>query len=115
MYNFAHMTKPDGKISGILGAIILHLIAAIIFMAVKIGTLNVDKRTREYHIALEEIPEPEKKVPLQEQQGTSIEKIFRGDQEILNIARNIANQPDMKINPSDYIDKVKEELIAAGK
>lgn len=109
------MTKPDGKIAGILGAIILHLIAAIIFMAVKIGTLNVDKHTREYQIALEDISEPEKKVPVPEQQGTSIEKIFSGDQEILNIARNIANRPDVKINPSDYIDKVKEELIAAGK
>ena len=52
------MTKPDGKIAGILGAIILHLIAAIIFMAVKIGTLNVDKRTREYQIALEDISIP---------------------------------------------------------
>ncbi len=110
------MTKPDGKIAGILGAIIIHLIAGIIFMLVKIGNLNVDKRTREYQIALEEIPEPEKKVPLQDQQqGTSVEKIFREDPEILNIARNIANQPDVKINKSDYIDKVKEELIAAGK
>jgi hypothetical protein len=109
------MIKIDGKIAGILGAIILHLIAAIIFMVVKIGELNVDKRTKEYQIALEEIPVPEKKVTVEDQQGTSIEKIFKGDQEILNIARNIANQPDVKINRSDYIDKVKEELIAAGK
>jgi TonB family protein len=109
------MTKPDGKIAGILGAIIFHLIAAIIFMIVKIGTLKVDEYKKEYQIALEAISEPEKKVPVTEQPGTSIEKIFRGDQEILNIARNVANQPDVKINPSDYIDKVKEELIAAGK
>jgi len=32
----------------------------------------------------------------------------------LNIARNIANQPDVKINAEDYIDKVKEEMIKNG-
>ncbi len=109
------MNKIEGKIAGILGAVILHLIAAIIFMLVQIGTLKIDERTKEYQIALEDNSEPEKKVIIQEQQGTSIEKIFKGDQEILDIARNIANQPDVKINPSDYIDKVKEELISAGK
>ena len=30
---------------------------------------------------------------------------------MLNIARNLANKPDEKINPADYIDNVKEELI----
>jgi TonB family protein len=109
------MKKSEGKIAGILGAVIIHLVAAIIFMLVQIGTLKMDERTKEYQIALEDNSEPVKKVNITEQQGTSIEKIFRGDQEILNIARNIANQPDVKINPADYIDKVKEELIEAGK
>jgi hypothetical protein len=109
------MIKSDGKTAGIFGAIILHLVAAIIFMIVKIGTLNVDKHQKEYQIALEDISEPEKKAAVTDLQGTSVEKIFRSDQEILNIARNISNQPDVKINASDYIDKVKEELIAAGK
>jgi hypothetical protein len=34
---------------------------------------------------------------------------------MLNIARNLANQPDVKINAEDYIDKVKDELIESGK
>jgi TonB family protein len=109
------MIKSQGKIAGILGAVIIHLIAAIIFMLVQIGTLKMSERSKEYQIALEDNSEPVKKVTVTDQQGTSIEKIFRGDQEILNIARNIANQPDVKINPADYIDKVKEELIEAGK
>lgn len=34
---------------------------------------------------------------------------------MLNIARNLANKSEEKINASDYIDKVKEELIKSGK
>ena len=34
---------------------------------------------------------------------------------MLNIARNLANKSEEKINPSDYIDKVKDELIKEGK
>jgi hypothetical protein len=109
------MRKNEGKIAGILGAIIFHLLAGIIFMVVQIGTLNINQYAREYQIALEEVPVPEnKEIPL-DIRGTSIERIFQGDMEILNIARNIANQPDPKINSEEYIDKVKEELIQSGK
>ena len=109
------MRKFEGKAAGILGAIIIHLIAGIIFMLVQIGTLNIKEYSKEYQIALEEISEPEKKIMPADIQGASLEKIFQGDQEVLNIARNIANQPDVKINAEDYIDKVKEELIQSGK
>ena len=109
------MKKNEGKIAGILGAVIIHLIAGIIFMSAQIGTLKLSERTKEYQIALEDISEPVKKITVDNQQGTSIEKIFNGDQDVLNIARNLANQPDLKINAEDYIDRVKEELIESGK
>ena len=109
------MRKIEGKIAGILGAIIIHLIAGIIFMVVQIGTLNINQNAREYQIALEEVSAPEKKELPVDIRGTSIERIFQGDIEILNIARNIASKPDVKINAEDYIDKVKEELIQSGK
>jgi hypothetical protein len=109
------MRKNEGKIAGILGAVIIHLIAGITFMLVQIGSLNIKEYAKEYQIALEDVSEPEKKVSLTDAQGTSVEKIFQGDQEVLNIARNLANKPDIKINAEDYIDKVKEELIESGK
>ena len=46
---------------------------------------------------------------------TTIERILQGDQEMLNIARNLSNKSEQKIDPADYIDKVKEELIKSGK
>jgi hypothetical protein len=109
------MRKTEGKIAGILGAVIIHLLAGIIFMVVQIGTLNINDYKKEYQIALEDISEPEKKTMPVDIRGLSLERIFQGDQEVLNIARNIANQPDVKINAEDYIDKVKEELIESGK
>jgi hypothetical protein len=109
------MRKVEGKIVGILGAVIIHLTAAIIFMLVQLKTLDINEYTKEYQIALEEPAEPVKKVTLSDPQGTTIERIFQGDKEILNIARNLANQPDVRINADDYIDKVKEELIESGK
>jgi hypothetical protein len=109
------MKLGEGRVAGILGAVILHLLAGIIFMLVQIGSLKMEARAREFPVALEDNSEPVKRATVTFQQGTSIEKIFKGDQAILNIARNLANQPDVKINAADYIDKVKEELIASGK
>jgi hypothetical protein len=109
------MVSNNGKITGILGAVIIHLIAGILFMLVKLGSLDIKEYTREYAVALEEKSVPENPKIVTDSKGTSIEKIFQGDQEVLNIARNLANQPDVKINAADYIDKVKDELIASGK
>jgi len=109
------MKKYDGKLVGILGAVIIHLTAAIIFMIIQIGSLNSREIKREYQIALEDLS-VEKKEESKPVVGTySVEQVLRGDQEMLNIARNLANQPDAKIDRDDYIDRVKEELIESGK
>lgn len=109
------MRRYDGRLVGILGAIIIHLLAGIVFMLVQMGSLNINEYTKEYQIALESIPEPDKKDISNERKSFSVEQVLRGDQEMLNIARNLANQPDISINASDYIDRVKDELIESGK
>jgi hypothetical protein len=109
------MKKNEGRLVGILGAIIIHLIAGIIFMVIKMGSLHINEYTKEYQIALENVPFPDKKENSPQIKTYSVEQVLRGDQEMLNIARNLANQPDVKINANDYIDKVKDELIESGK
>jgi hypothetical protein len=107
--------KNHSRLAGILGAVIIHLIAAIIFMLVKLGSLNVKEIKREYELTLEAPPmlQPtgQKKVPA----AYSVEQILRGDEDLLNIARNLASKPDINIDREDYIDMVKDELINAGK
>jgi len=109
------MKKYDGRLVATLGAVIIHLIAGIVFMIVQIGSLNTKEISREYQIALEE-PEQTTKDETRALPGNiTVEQVLRGDQELLNIARNLANQADVKIDRDDYIDKVKEELIESGK
>lgn len=108
------MKKYEGRLVGILGTVIFHLIIAIIIMSFQIRSLNIQSRDLiEIEFLAEEQPADEEKlieVPL-----TTIEKILLGDEEMLNIARNLANKSDPRVNPDDYIDMVKEELIKSGK
>jgi hypothetical protein len=96
--------------------VIIHLIAAIIFMTYQISTLQNEMQNI---FQVEFVPDietrSETKEKLVELPATTVEKILKGDEEMLNIARNLANKSEQKINPADYIDMVKEELIKSGK
>jgi len=108
------MRKYEGKLVGILGTVIFHLIAAIIFMSFKIRSLTIET-TDKFLVEFTPVEQSEIKEKMIELPTTTIEKILQGDQEMLNIARNLANKPAEQINPADYVDKVKEELIKSGK
>jgi len=107
------MKKDVGRWYGILGTVIIHLTAGIIFMSFQIKSLQKDLKDEfviEF-VAIEEAEDNEKMIELP---ATSVEKILQGDEEMLNIVRNLANKADQTINPADYIDMVKEELIKSG-
>ena len=109
------MKKFEGRLAAVLGTIILHLLAAIIFMSFRINSMKNEMHDLvEVELVPEEYLTPEKPKP-EEPQVTTVEKVLQGDEEMLNIARNLANKGDPKINKADYIDKVKEELIKSGK
>jgi hypothetical protein len=109
------MRNKNGKLTGILGTVIIHLIAGIIFMSLQLRSLQ-NIKSAEYAVELAPQAEPAiKKEKLAEVPATSVDKVLKGDEEMLNIARNLSSKPDEKINASDYIDKVKEELIKSGK
>ena len=108
------MKKYEGRLVGILGTIIVHLIVGIIFMAFQLKSIQ-SEMTQIFEVELsplEESANPETRVELP---PTSVEKILSGDEEMLNIARNLANRSEQTINPDEYIDMVKEELIKSGK
>jgi len=108
------MRNRDGRMVGILGTVIIHLIAAIIFMSFQLK--SIDKPESEQLIFdFSKTPDPEILKKEIEIPPSQIEKILKGDEEMLNIARNLSNKSEQKIDASDYIDKVKEELIKSGK
>lgn len=109
------MKKIKGSLTGILGTLIIHLIAAIIFLSMQLRSMD-KKISTQYEVELAAVPEPVTQVekPAEALPETSVEKVLKNDEEMLNIARNLANKPAEKIDASDYIDKVKEELIKSG-
>lgn len=110
------MKKYEGKIVGILGTVIIHLIAAIIFMTFQLQALKTDqKKIERFEIEFSELEEPKAEQKRIELPPTSIENILHDDVEMLNIARNLSSTSEEKIDPDDYIDKVKEELIESGR
>jgi outer membrane biosynthesis protein TonB len=108
------MRKYEGKVVGILGTVIFHLVAAIIFMSFQIRSLKVDQ-TEMFTVEFVAVEEPESQEKIIELPASNIERILQGDEEMLNIARNLSNRPEEKVDPSDYIDMVKDELIKDGK
>lgn len=107
------MFKNEGRLVGILGAVIIHLIAGIIFMSFQLKAIK-NTMPGNYVIEFEEPPPLQLKDKPDEQPKT-VEKVLQDDPEMLNIARNLANKGNQKINADEYIDKVKEELIKNGK
>jgi hypothetical protein len=108
------MIKFEGRLVGILGTVIIHLIAGIIFMSFQIKSLHKDP-TDQFVVEFAPVTESESKENQIELPATTIDRILQGDEDMLNIARNLANKAEEKINPADYIDMVKEELIRSGK
>ena len=109
------MRKNKGNLAGLLGTLIIHLIAGIIFISLQLSSIQ-KAISKQYEVEL--APEPETVVKMKkiiEVPATSVEKVLKGDKEMLNIARNLSSKPAEKINASDYIDKVKDELIKSGK
>lgn len=111
------MRQYNGKIVGILGTVIVHLLAGIIFMSFKLHSLATkEKKTEKFEIEFAQI---EEKKALEKPQiklsPTTVENVLHDDPEMLNIARNLANKSEEKIDPRDLENKVKEELIKSGK
>jgi hypothetical protein len=115
------MKKNDGRLAGILGAVIIHLIAGIIFMSFQISALKKNS-IEQFTVEFEQAPPVEKlEDPVKMQQPepaknniTNAEKIFQGDREMQNIARNMANRKQQAIDPKEYENMVKEEMIKNG-
>ncbi|HUS87301.1 MAG TPA: energy transducer TonB [Bacteroidales bacterium] len=105
------MRRYEGKIAGIIGTIIIHLIGAVIFMSVKLTSLYQEDYT-EFLVEFE----PERDFVEEEliDAPVTLEELFENDDRFRDIVRNIATQPEAQIDVEDYIDRVKEEMIAAG-
>ena len=120
IYNLALMEKNNGRLIGLLGTLIIHLIVGILIMSFQIRALHI-KTTQIIEMELlsewernesDESEREEMKLP--ERSITTIERALQGDEELLNIARNLESRVEQNISRDDYIDMVKNELINSG-
>lgn len=113
IYNFVfRMKSHESKIIGIIGTIIIHLIAAIIFMSAKLSSVYTERQSEflvEFQPDQEFVEDDIVEVPV------TLEELFEGDERFTDIIRNIASPQDIEIDKEDYINRVKEEMIAEGK
>lgn len=103
------MNRFEITFTAIMATIIAHLLVAVIFMSVKIAAL---KREADKNIYIEietELPE-EIDLPELTKEELSAGASF---EEMVNIAKNIADKP-LDIDPREYENMVKEELIKGG-
>jgi hypothetical protein len=103
------MKRYEGKLAGIIGTIIIHLLVGIMFFTVKLYSLRLDLE-KEYILVLEEsedqTAEEDISLPADDPAGKpDIDMMIR------NIARNLANQENPVLDPAEYQDRVKEEMI----
>jgi hypothetical protein len=106
------MRRYEGRLAGLLGTVIIHLIAAILFFSVKLNTLKRE-REKEFILVFEEFseePDPDLSttLPLSDDEMPEIDQMIR------NIVRNLANPENPVIDPQEYQDMVKEEMIMKG-
>jgi TonB family protein len=106
------MKRYEGKLAGIIGTIIIHLLVGIMFFTVKLYSLRLDLE-KEYILVLEEsedqTAEEDISLPADDPAGKpDIDMMIR------NIARNLANQENPVLDPAEYQDRVKEEMIKTG-
>ena len=106
------MKRYEGKLAGIMGTVIIHLLAAILFVSVKLNSLERDM-AKEFLLVFEE-PEPESLPEPIELPDLNAARLSDIDQKIRNIVRNLSNQEDPVIDPKEYQDRVKEEMVKAG-
>ncbi len=106
------MKRHEGKIVGIIGTIIIHIIAGIIFMSAKLSSVYHEKQS-EFLVEFE----PDRAFKEDEiiETPVTLEDLFRGDDRFTDIIRNIASNKEIEINKEDYIDRVKDEMIEEGK
>jgi len=106
------MKKHEGKIVGIIGTIIIHIIVGIIFMSAKLSSAYREKQSEflvEFQPDQEFVENDIVEMPI------TLEELFEGDDRFTDIIRNIASRQEIEIDKKDYINRVKEEMIAEGK
>ena len=112
------MKRYNLALTAFLGAVIVHLVVAIVFISLKISTLHDDMADAVVVSVEQEAEQPqaaeEKKAPEKLSLDQMLENGSGSVDQMVNVAKNLADKP-VNIDPLKYQDMVKDELIKDGK
>ena len=105
------MNRFETIFTAVMATIIIHLLVAVIFMSVKVSAMKRELAAEIILSVDQELPDPEMKKAIE----LSKKDEFAGAtaEELVNVIKNLADKP-IDIDPKEYEDKVKEELIKSG-
>jgi hypothetical protein len=106
------MRRYNVILTALLGAIIIHLIVAIVFISTKISSLHDDMADAVVVSVEHEVEEPpEVKKP---EKMTTDQMLENGSiDQMVNVIKNMSDKP-VNIDPIKYQEMVKDELIQSG-
>jgi hypothetical protein len=105
------MNRFEITFTAIMATIIIHLTVAVIFMSVKISALQREIAAEIILTFDEEPSDPEMEKALELAKSDQFQGI--SPEEMVNIIKNIADKP-LDIDPKEYENMVKEEMIKSG-
>lgn len=105
------MSRFETIFTAVMATIIVHLLVAVIFMSVKVSAMKRELAAEIILAVEEEMPDPEMKKAIE----LSASEKFAGAtaEDLVNVIKNLADKP-IDIDPKEYEDMVKEELIKSG-
>ena len=105
------MNRFETIFTAVMVTIIIHLLVAVIFMSVKVSAMRRELAAEIILSVDQELPDPDMKKAIELSKNDQ----FAGAtaEELVNVIKNLADKP-IDIDPKEYEDMVKEELIKSG-
>jgi hypothetical protein len=105
------MNKFEIIFTAVMATIIVHLIIAVVFMSVKVSAMKREIAA-EIILSVQEEPDEADKAKAIEL-SKSNQFMNASAEELVNVIKNLADKP-VDIDPKEYEEKVKDELIKSG-
>ena len=105
------MNRFEITFTAVMATILIHLTVAVIFMSVKVSAMKREIAAEIILAVEEELPDRDMEKALELAKSDQFKDFT--PEEMVNIIKNLADKP-LDIDPKEYEDMVKEEMIKSG-
>ncbi len=105
------MNRFEITFTAVMATIIIHLTVAVIFMSVKVSAMKREIAAEIILAVEEDLPDRDLEKAMELAKSDQFKDVTT--EELVNIIKNLADKP-MDIDPKEYEEMVKEEMIKSG-